>query len=884
LVVNLEHDTGVFNSLQKMTNFSTYLSQIDFIYHQILDEEITKNDNFNYWQNQFTYHHGRLAGQRAPDIEALASYYGITGQNYQLFPLIFAIQTYYAMTLKLITSRVLGEKVSTEKVAKEHMITLESGQLMIRYGITNFCQFDYYSWYLEVWSEDWRQLVEMIYKGIPAQSVIRKTATDSIKQYYEELFPKALRHPMGEYFTPRWMIQYSVDQLERIIGQDLYEQRFLDPTCGSGSFLIEIIDRLKTRYGDLDHQQRLNTIMQQVRGFELNYISVLAARTQIIIQLIDDIQEVKQIDQIPIYHTDSLLIPVEVENHYIIDHHGQQIKIPTSIVDHNQLREYLKSLARLSQTTEKTTTTGLSRRRVNEIAGDYDIDNFAVALISYFQRITSTNLHQFVIQEIEDRIQPLTTEAEILIGNPPWVGWEYMPKDYRKEVEPLWRQYNLYDAKGIEASNHKEDLSVLMLYRFLDAYLKQDGTLAMVVRANMFKSPQTGKQFRKFELPSNPLEVLEVDDLSSFDAFANAKNNAALLYLRKGQQTIFPVCYRYWIKSNNVVLTDTMSLADMREGVSITKQYAMPIGQEFSSRWIHSSQSNLDIITKLRGKPEYRARIGVFTGGANAVYYLEIKAKLSDDIIKVQNYTKGARRKVNEVTAVIESKLVWPILKGRDLSQWQFSHRLYLLVPHTPHTLMAPLRPAIMRQKYPRTLAYLEQFRESLDRRRGFSWDKKQREKAYYSILRIGSYTFRSYKVAWRYISKRFQCAVIKPIKLAYYQDAISPLPNDKLSFIATDDETEAYYLCGLLSSSPYKFVIEQQMVSTQISPSIINHLYLPRFDPDNNLHQEIADICKQGHQIGKNKEIVQIQQNLDKKVAEFIGLSEIQVANLSEI
>ena len=66
--------------------------------------------------------------------------------------------------------------------------------------------------------------------------------------------------------------------------------------------------------------------------------------------------------------------------------------------------------------------------------------------------------------------------------------------------------------------------------------------------------------------------------------------------------------------------------------------------------------------------------------------------------------------------------------------------------------------------------------------------------------------------------------------------------------YVSTQDEAEAYYLCGLLSSTLVAECVKSYMNPTSISAHILNKLNIPSFDRDNPLHQEISRLCKDGH------------------------------------
>ena len=79
---------------------------------------------------------------------------------------------------------------------------------------------------------------------------------------------------------------------------------------------------------------------------------------------------------------------------------------------------------------------------------------------------------------------------------------------------------------------------------------------------------------------------------------------------------------------------------------------------------------------------------------------------------------------------------------------------------------------------------------------------------------------------------------------------------NEKIISIAFDGRDEAYYVCAIISSTPYRKTIENYMVGTQITPSIIGRLNIPQFDRQNQQHLELSRLCREGHLTKESKEI----------------------------
>lgn len=74
-------------------------------------------------------------------------------------------------------------------------------------------------------------------------------------------------------------------------------------------------------------------------------------------------------------------------------------------------------------------------------------------------------------------------------------------------------------------------------------------------------------------------------------------------------------------------------------------------------------------------------------------------------------------------------------------------------------------------------------------------------------------------------------------------------LPNEKIMYVSTENEMEAYYLCGVLSSTMVAKCVRSYMNPTSISAHVLDKIHIPTFDANNLMHMEIAKECKKGHQ-----------------------------------
>ncbi len=85
------------------------------------------------------------------------------------------------------------------------------------------------------------------------------------------------------------------------------QSRLLDPACGSGTFLLAAITRLRARLG-AGADRACRTIVEQVVGFDLHPLAVLTARANYLLAIADLLPPDEAVT-IPVYQCDSILGP-----------------------------------------------------------------------------------------------------------------------------------------------------------------------------------------------------------------------------------------------------------------------------------------------------------------------------------------------------------------------------------------------------------------------------------------------------------------------------------------------------------------------------------------------------------------------------------------------
>lgn len=72
----------------------------------------------------------------------------------------------------------------------------------------------------------------------------------------------------GEVFTPEWVVKEMCDNLVEHGDKDVFmpEKTFLEPTCGTGNFLVEILERKLARCKDWND---VLTSIQSIYGVDI---------------------------------------------------------------------------------------------------------------------------------------------------------------------------------------------------------------------------------------------------------------------------------------------------------------------------------------------------------------------------------------------------------------------------------------------------------------------------------------------------------------------------------------------------------------------------------------------------------------------------------------
>jgi len=447
---------------------------------------------FRQWARQFSEVCGWERESSRLDVGRLARSFGVLpsptggrgggGEGVDPLRLFFAIHTYYATFIKLLAVQIVSyyafPKLGTglRQVASyptDKLLTylrrMERGGVFKEFGLGNFLEGDFFDWYLDLWDDSVddavrRMITELANYSLVTLDVDPEQTRDLLKQLYQGLMPRHLRHALGEYYTPDWLAERLLVQLDNelfgnlptggaareralaSVRRRLLKTRYLDPACGSGTFLVLIIRRIQELARELllPEAEVLDAILANVVGFDLNPLAVISARTNYLLALGDLLSHRRGEVNVPVYLADSIMTPTQGET---LESY-QEVGFPTA-VGHLAVPRSLvtaQDIDRLATMLEEGMEIGLTAEQFRARLLDTFpalADNggelaVAEALFARLKELDDEGINGIWARIIKNAFAPLFQgRFDYVAGNPPWVNWESLPEDYRREIAPL---------------------------------------------------------------------------------------------------------------------------------------------------------------------------------------------------------------------------------------------------------------------------------------------------------------------------------------------------------------------------------------------------------------------------------------------------------------
>ena len=427
---------------------------------------------------------------------------------------LFIRHTYLSQFAKLLLFAALeGRPDNTD------LPSIVNGEAFHKHGVSNIGENDFFSWLMM--SDIRTESINLLYALSAELQVYDLSAIrqDLLKQLYQNLVDPATRHELGEYYTPDWLAQLMLQEIDYRAPQSL-----LDPACGSGTFLFNAIRHLADN--GLTGRDLVDFALNNIVGTDVHPLAVTIARINYLLALSEHLETGNgggEVPPLPVFLADALIGPLT---------HQGPAAIPISVdVDNDEaFRIPIESAKDADNLTRTIDYMDMAAKHVAAPHQTADLfiryvqDAYRGRTNRTFQNLWQSNflLLAKLIDEGRDSIwayilknlsRPLVLAEkgfDVVVGNPPWLSYRYINSPaWQDEVKALYIYYQLIDSGDVKLFTQM-DLSTLFFAHAKDRYLTDDGTLAFV----MPRSVLTGaKQHRPFQRQGMS-RILDVGNVS----------------------------------------------------------------------------------------------------------------------------------------------------------------------------------------------------------------------------------------------------------------------------------------------------------------------------------------------------------------------------------
>lgn len=792
---------------------------------------------------------------------------------------LFALNTYIAIIAKVVAAcalpRASQDVLEPGVPVVDRLRAVETGELFEHAGILNMLSGDFFSWYLD--DSDWHRyqphLGAMLGRLSGVDFAVSKkhadTTRDLFKGIYERFIPREIRHALGEFYTPDWLAEHGMDLLEWQPTDSL-----TDPTCGSGTFLLEAIRRRRKANCGATAQ----SLLAGIHGIDLNPLAVLAAKGSLAVFLSPHLDPAHPI-RLPVYLADAVYpAAVDLFSNYSHVLHTEvgpmEFSIPERMIGHP---EFFRIFAKVRML----------------IDADYPAVKICSAILPDLQAMRLDLSDISVVSTTVDNLVELHDQgwngiwcsiladrfaagaiprSSHICGNPPWIKWSNLPKDYAQSIQLHCRGLGVFSTDkwvgGIES-----DISTVITYQAVKHYLAHDGCLGFFLPGSVFTT-ESSAGFRRFSIDNGSLQcrVLLVEDYQDIRPFDGVSNHTTFLVLQRDAPTAFPVPYRSWTSDENGS-ANTRAFASAEHFRSTAERIdaiAVPVpGGDGTRPWLIGSAQDQAVFSKVFAagkKPEYKARKGITTD-RNGIFWIHAMGSVGPDLVSIRNAADiGKTKGIPQITATVESEHLFPLLRGRGVAPFN-------AIPEVDLRILVPQRgmhgDPDLPITSPHTFKYLNRFKSHLEQRSSLKRFQKGQE--FYSLWSTGPYTFAPFKVLWREMGNTFAAAYIGSVSIESAGEK-TVVPDHKLYFIPVESEPEAAYLTGFLNAPTIAKAVSAYAAQLSLGASVAEYLNIPKFNETDGLMAAIGSIARDLTRSAEHPALADLVQ-LDLRVRELLAI-----------
>lgn len=782
---------------------------------------------------------------------------------------LFIRHTYLAMVAKLLAySSFSGGALP---VSPEQIAEILEGRVFEKWNVHNFLEEDFFSWVAR--SDDGIKAASVLLERLAAYD-LSTIDEDILKSLYQELVDPQARHDLGEYYTPDWLAERMV---ERILGEN-GDKSVLDPACGSGTFLAATIRQKKQLLRKKKPRERLDLILNTVKGVDVHPLAVILSRTNFLAALGTELLSARRGPiSVPVYMADSIRLPdSDITLHagvksFKIDAEKKILRLPLDIAKDPSLTdrvvETIKEYARIIVQGDKSRLEDFENLLSQKVGSNKIATNEARVLLNTagtmaeLIREKKDTVWAFILKNIYKPLFLKEQKFDVVIGNPPWLSYRYIEStDYQSFLKDLiLKKYNLLGSERAELITQME-LATLFFSRSSDLYLAPEGTISFVMPRSLFVGDQH-HNFRK-GIYSPKMKIIEAFDLE--DVAPLFRVPSCVLTARKGtsRYPIDVIAFDGILPQKNSKLNEaTKCLIETKK-----KFQFYEIGQR---SFLESTEFSKVLKSIERGQRSYYYES--FTNGATIYprqfWFIDPSVHPKFGIDPTRPRVKTSQRAADRAKAGyvnvciegdVEAKFLYRVVTGSELAPFCTTNLPLVVLPIEPDSSSFRIVDSdeARRKGFSGLHAWLINVEKVWKDKRG---EKKEKADVYAWLNyqnKLTSQTSKPKFIVLYNASGTYLVSAVVPNRASITKVDSSEIKvagviaDHKAYWFDTDNLDEAMFIAAMLNAPIVDSLIKPMQSRGQWGERDIHkkvlELPLPKFNPKNSKHMELVRLAKQ--------------------------------------
>ncbi len=393
-------------------------------------------------------------------------------------PALFINHTYLTLISRIIVT--LSLKGAAPK--KSDLRGLLDGSYFARQlHLKNLAEPDFFSWALETEAEaGFLALISDLFAHFTIFD-FTQLSEDVLKNLYQELVDPETRHDLGEYYTPDWLAELTLQRLGYKGG------KMLDPACGSGGFIFAGVNAL--RAAGMKGDSLVRHALENIIGIDVHPVAVLMAKANLLLALRHELPGFSGDVILRIYMADTLMAEEDTKLGVLkVPVSGREVfNIPLATVARGELDELIDFLSDFahrgskSDSAEEKALDAVQKKLAGMPPKELTCWKHNFRLLLKLDKERRNTIWAYILKNAYRPEFLRREKVDYVVGNPPWLSYRYIKDaNYKARVKELTFEHELLGRNETKLFTQM-DTSTLFVAQCEREFLRPGGALGMVL-------------------------------------------------------------------------------------------------------------------------------------------------------------------------------------------------------------------------------------------------------------------------------------------------------------------------------------------------------------------------------------------------------------------